>query len=91
MIEISILYRFMLSLQQHRVRCLWSESMRKRDHITVGIRIKINTVDPDFIATEMLAFPSKSSRNQNYSIPRISSPLMRGQLIHVLVYGVKWA
>ena len=34
----------------------------------------MSTVEPDFIATEMLAFPSKSSRNKNESDLTIAIP-----------------
>ena len=33
----------------------------------MSIGEKVSTVEPDLIATEMLAFPSKSSRNKNDS------------------------
>ena len=45
------------------------------------------TTGPDYIATEMLALPSKSSRNKNDSDLMIAIPWMGRQLL----YKVKWA
>ena len=45
---------------------------------TMGLRIEIEmrpcTVELDLIVTEMLVFPSKSSRNENDSDPTIVTP-----------------
>ena len=38
-------------------------------HSIVCINLSTSTVQPDLIVTEMLAFPSKSSRNKNDSDP----------------------
>ena len=45
------------------------------------------TAESDLIATEMLAFPLKSSRNNNDSYQMIANPSMGGQLL----YKVYWA
>ena len=45
-------------------------------------RFTVDTVEPDLIATEMLAFPSKSSGNKNGSDLMIVILYMGGQLIY---------
>ena len=57
-------------------------SKKCHHYITVLYGFKEYTVEPDLIATEMLAFPSKSSRNQTDSDLMIAIPYMGKQLLY---------